>query len=109
MTDNMAEVSIIPTALSDVELDDLYAALADPGLSPERRQRLLGVTIERIVNSPRGALGVRMDIGRDDLIASLLNLRAYVESRPKLWYTVIDDSAISREWAEESVKDLVFK
>jgi glycerol-1-phosphate dehydrogenase [NAD(P)+] len=50
-----------------------------------------------------------MDIGREDLIASLLNLRAYVESRPKLWYTVIDDSAISREWAEESVKDLVFK
>jgi glycerol-1-phosphate dehydrogenase [NAD(P)+] len=50
-----------------------------------------------------------MDIGRDDLIASLLNLRTYVESRPKLWHTVIDDSAITREWAEEAVKDLVFK
>lgn len=50
-----------------------------------------------------------MDIGRDDLIASLLNLRAYVESRPKLWYTVIDDSSINREWAEEAVRGLAFK
>jgi hypothetical protein len=50
-----------------------------------------------------------MDITRDDLVDSLLNLRTYVESRPKLWYTVIDDSAITREWAEEAVKDLVFK
>jgi glycerol dehydrogenase-like iron-containing ADH family enzyme len=50
-----------------------------------------------------------MDITRDDLVDSLLNLRTYVESRPKLWYTVINDSAITREWAEEAVKDLVFK
>ena len=50
-----------------------------------------------------------MDIPRDDLIDSLLNLRAYVGSRPKLWYTVINDSSITREWAEDAVKDLVFK
>lgn len=51
---------------SRLELEDLYAALADPATSGERRQRLLGVTMERIVNSPRGALGVRMENGRDD-------------------------------------------
>ena len=50
-----------------------------------------------------------MDIRREDLIDSLLNLRSYVQSRPKLWYTVIDDSEIAREWAEEAVSDLVFK
>lgn len=49
-----------------------------------------------------------MDIKRDDLINSILNVRAYVESRPKLWYTVINDSAINREWAEEAVKGLHF-
>jgi len=46
-------------------LEDLYASLSDPAITAERRQRLLGITIERIVNSPRGALGVRMDVGRD--------------------------------------------
>ena len=45
---------------------------------------------------------------RDDLIDSLLNLRAYVATRPKLWYTVINDSAITREWAEHAVQGLRF-
>ena len=51
---------------SRLELDDLYAALSDSAIGPERRQRLLGVTLERILNGPRGALGVRMDLGRED-------------------------------------------
>lgn len=49
-----------------------------------------------------------MNIQRDDLIASLLNLRNFVENRPKLWYTVINDSGISRSWAEAAVADLKF-
>ena len=49
-----------------------------------------------------------MDIRREDLIDSLLNVRAYVGTRPKLWYTFINDSAITREWAEEAVADLKF-
>lgn len=49
-----------------------------------------------------------MDIRREDLIASLLNVRAFVGTRPKLWYTVINDSAISREWAEAAVAGLKF-
>jgi glycerol-1-phosphate dehydrogenase [NAD(P)+] len=49
-----------------------------------------------------------MDIRRDDLIAALLNVRNFVGQRPKLWYTVINDSDITRDWAEEAVADLKF-
>ncbi|MFZ9982294.1 MAG: hypothetical protein ACO3FI_09710, partial [Cyclobacteriaceae bacterium] len=49
-----------------------------------------------------------MDIRRDDLIASLLNVRNFVGQRPKLWYTVINDSDITRDWAEAAVADLKF-
>ena len=51
---------------------------------------------------------VVMDIRREDLIASLLNLRHYVGTRPKLWYTYINDSNITKEWAEEALQDLKF-
>lgn len=51
---------------SRLDLADLYAALSDPAIGAERRQRLLGLTLERILNGPRGALGVRMDLGRED-------------------------------------------
>jgi hypothetical protein len=49
-----------------------------------------------------------LEIGKKDLLDSLCNLRTYVESRPKLWYTVINDSAITRQWAEEAIQDLPF-
>ena len=49
-----------------------------------------------------------MDIRRDDLIAALLNLRNFVGQRPKLWYTVINDSSITRDWAEAAVEGLEF-
>ncbi|MFM8347420.1 MAG: hypothetical protein ACKOAR_05190, partial [Bacteroidota bacterium] len=38
----------------------------------------------------------------------MLNLRAFVDTRPKLWYTFINDSAITREWAEDAIADLKF-
>lgn len=49
-----------------------------------------------------------LDISRNDLLESLLNLRNYVESRPKLWYTVINDSDITREWSEQAIHGLQF-
>jgi glycerol-1-phosphate dehydrogenase [NAD(P)+] len=49
-----------------------------------------------------------LDIGKQDLLNSILNVRSYVESRPKLWYTVINDSHITKDWAEETIKDLLF-
>ena len=50
-----------------------------------------------------------MDITRRNLIDALLNLRPYVRQRPELWYTVIDDSNITREWAGEVVRELEFQ
>ncbi len=47
-----------------VKLEDLFAALARPDLGAEQRHRLLAITTDRIVNAPRGALGIRMDMVR---------------------------------------------
>jgi len=49
-----------------------------------------------------------LEIKRDDLLKSLLNLRNYVTSRPKLWYTVINDAEINKEWAEQAIQGLRF-
>lgn len=49
-----------------------------------------------------------LDIKREDLLMSILNVRKYVESRPKLWYTVINDSSVTRDWAENAIKELQF-
>jgi len=49
-----------------------------------------------------------LGIQREDLLASILSLRAYVATRPKLWYTCIQDREISREWAEEAIASLRF-
>jgi PDZ domain len=49
---------------SDVPLEDLLAMLARGGLSPEQHHRLLSIAFDRIVNAPRGALGVQMNLAR---------------------------------------------
>lgn len=51
---------------------------------------------------------VDLEIRKEDLIASLLNVKNYVISKPNIWYSVIDDSNITKEWALNSVKDLKF-
>jgi len=49
-----------------------------------------------------------LEIRREDLIASLLNLKNYVKSKPNIWFSVIDDSNITQEWILKAVKDLRF-
>ncbi len=49
-----------------------------------------------------------MGITRADLTASLLHLRAYVESRADLWYTVISQSQITPEWIDQALTDMEF-
>jgi glycerol-1-phosphate dehydrogenase [NAD(P)+] len=49
-----------------------------------------------------------MEIRRDDLKASLLNLRRYVEGRRDLWHTVINEREITTAWVEEALADLKF-
>lgn len=49
-----------------------------------------------------------LEIRREDLIASLLNLKKYVLSKPNIWFSVIDDSDITLEWILKAVKDLRF-
>ena len=49
-----------------------------------------------------------MNIKREDLIDSLLNLKNFVKSKDKLWYTVIDDSYIEMEWINQNISELKF-
>ena len=49
-----------------------------------------------------------LEIRREDLVASLLNLRRYVEGRRDLWHTIIHERAITPEWIEEALATLKF-
>jgi len=57
------------------------------------------------------AVGLRyhpadLDIQREDLAASLRNLRQYLSSRRDLWYTVINERDISPPWVEAALAPL---
>jgi glycerol-1-phosphate dehydrogenase [NAD(P)+] len=59
------------------------------------------------------AVGLRyqpadMNINRNDLTASLLNLQHYVKQRTDLWYTVIDERNITPDWVENALAKLKF-
>ncbi|HRP64188.1 MAG TPA: PDZ domain-containing protein [Phycisphaerales bacterium] len=54
--------SLITTRESNRQLYAVLAGSEGP-LSVEQRQRVLGALIERLINTPRGALGIRMDTG----------------------------------------------
>ena len=49
-----------------------------------------------------------MMILKKDLTDSILNLRNYVEKKSKLWYTIINESSIEKDWVEENLKHLKF-
>ena len=49
-----------------------------------------------------------LDIRREDLMAALLNVKNYVASKPNLWFSVIDDSSITEEWALKAMEGLRF-
>ena len=49
-----------------------------------------------------------MGILKEDLIASLLNIKNFVAKKPNLWYSVIDDSEITREWTLKAISGLRF-
>ena len=49
-----------------------------------------------------------MNIKKNDLVDSLLNLKNFVKSKDTLWYTVIDDSHIDLEWINKNISGLKF-
>ena len=51
---------------------------------------------------------VQMEIRREDLAASLLTLRRYVEGRRDLWHTIIHERAVTPEWIAEALATLKF-
>jgi glycerol-1-phosphate dehydrogenase [NAD(P)+] len=49
-----------------------------------------------------------MGIRKEDLIASLMNVKNFVAKKPNLWYSVIDDSEITEEWTVKAISGLRF-
>ncbi len=49
-----------------------------------------------------------LEIRRPDLVAALGNLRRYVEGRPDLWYTVINERLITPGWIADALAPLKF-
>jgi hypothetical protein len=49
-----------------------------------------------------------MGIRKEDLIASLMNIKNFVAKKPNLWYSVIDDSEITEEWTLKAISGLRF-
>ena len=49
-----------------------------------------------------------LNIKKEDLVASLMNIKSYVGRRPNLWYSIINDSAIDEVWALKAIQELRF-
>ncbi len=49
-----------------------------------------------------------IDLKQEDLVKSLKNLKSFVQDRPQLWFTIIDDSEISEDWISEVLFNLAF-
>jgi glycerol dehydrogenase-like iron-containing ADH family enzyme len=49
-----------------------------------------------------------MDIKREDLEASLKELKSFTQARDQLWFTIIDESEITNEWMDEALSGLRF-
>ncbi|MEQ9379302.1 MAG: iron-containing alcohol dehydrogenase [Pirellulales bacterium] len=50
-----------------------------------------------------------MQISRDDLVKSLSNVKAFVDQRTHLWYTVIDERTITSQWIDDALRGLRFE
>ena len=49
-----------------------------------------------------------MNIKKEDLVASLLNVKNFVSLRPNLWYSNINDSTIDEIWISQAIHGLRF-
>ncbi len=52
---------------------------------------------------------VDLEIRREYLTASLLNLRSYVDGRQDLWHTIVQERVITVAWIEEALASLRFQ
>lgn len=49
-----------------------------------------------------------LQISREDLKSSLLNVRSYVGGRPELWHTILNERAITPGWVQAAIETLRF-
>jgi membrane-associated protease RseP (regulator of RpoE activity) len=80
-----------------VPLSEMLGVLSRPGLSAEQRQRLVGVVARQVERIPRGALGIRMDTGRD--IGRGVVVSGFVEGMPASAVLELGDRIVEIEGA----------
>lgn len=80
-----------------VPLSEMLGVLSRPGLSAEQRQRLVGVVSRQVERIPRGALGIRMDTGRD--IGRGVVVSGFVEGMPASAVLELGDRIVEIEGA----------
>lgn len=80
-----------------VPLSEMLGVLSRPGLSAEQRQRLVGVVSRQVERIPRGALGIRMDTGRD--IGRGVVVSGFVEGMPASSVLELGDRIVEIEGA----------
>ena len=51
---------------------------------------------------------IDLKITKEDLVASLLNLKTYINQRPNLWYSIINDAIIDDDWISRAIEGLKF-
>ena len=78
-------------------LSELLGVLSRPGLGAEQRQRLVGVVSRQVERIPRGALGIRMDTGRD--IGRGVVVSGFVEGMPASAVLELGDRIVEIEGA----------
>lgn len=83
------------------------------GLGVHILARLQGNDPDGVTASMR-AMGLRfqpaaMGISRADLRGALLELRAFVDGRPDLWYSVINEAPITEAWVDGVLAELEFE
>ena len=89
----------------EVPLEDLLTLLAKGGLSIEQHHRLLAITFDRIVNAPRGALGIQMESAG---VATGVRISRVIAGFPAEKHLQVDDVIVAIDGrAIQSSEDLL--
>ena len=80
-----------------VPLAEMLGVLSAEGLTEEQRHRLVGVVSQQVERIPRGALGIRMDTGRE--VGSGVVVSGFVDGMPASHVLEIGDRIIEIEGA----------
>lgn len=86
-------------------LQDTHRGIAEPPRLQHNSPEIITACMDRIGLQYQPA---NLSISRPELASALSGLRSYIEARPDLWYTIIDEREIEPEWIDETLAPLRF-